>query len=542
MAGDNDQRTSSLAGRSLKGKWRLETQIGSGGMASVWAARHRNGKRVAIKLLHPELSRDDSIRARFLREGYVANKVGHPSVVTILDDDDDGDLVFLVMELLEGETLSERWKKARGRRLELAEVLRVTDEILDVLAASHDKEIIHRDVKPANVFLTTEGEVKILDFGIARLHEGPGGTGHTTRLGTALGSPAFMSPEQARARWEFVDARTDLWAVGALMFSTLSGKLVHGSKTSSELIIATATQPAPSLRDAWPEAPDVVAAIVDRALAFERADRWQDARSMQAAVRRALKIDFDQPRQPMASLVDASVVAPAPESRAAPGDASLRVKSLSDAVVLGAIEPSAGVTVPLSQVTSETATLQQVAAAVAASSDSTTSAPVAAPADAGDLTIPARQRSLGSAAVLGMFIALGLTGAGVAIGLLTRRAPVVAVSVSPVVAPPASVVATAPSAPAASAAPSVTAEPSAAPSVTAEPSAAPGVTAEPSAAPSATAEPSAAPSASAAASAMVAPAESAAATTKKAKKPPPTRSAPPPPPPKGRGKFSPTTL
>src|ERR1700736_1300540 len=94
MAGENDQRAVSLAGRSLKGKWRLEAQLGTGGMASVWAERHRNGKRVAIKLLPPELTRDESVRRRFAREGYLANKVGHPGVVTILDDDDDGELVF----------------------------------------------------------------------------------------------------------------------------------------------------------------------------------------------------------------------------------------------------------------------------------------------------------------------------------------------------------------------------------------------------------------------------------------------------------------
>ena len=122
-------------------------------MASVWAARHRNGKRVAIKLLHPELSRDERIRARFLREGYVANKVQHQRRHHPRRRRRRGS-VFLVMELLEGETLSERWKR-HDRRLAPREVLRVADAVLDVLAAAHDKGIVHRDVKPANIFLTT---------------------------------------------------------------------------------------------------------------------------------------------------------------------------------------------------------------------------------------------------------------------------------------------------------------------------------------------------------------------------------------------------
>jgi serine/threonine protein kinase len=516
MAGDKDPRASPLVGRTLKGKWRLESQIGTGGMASVWAARHRNGKRVAIKLLHQELSRDESIRARFLREGYVANKVQHPSVVTILDDEDDGDLVFLVMELLEGETLSERWKRS-DRRLPLREVLRVADAVLDALAAAHDKSIVHRDVKPANIFLTTSGEVKILDFGIARLHEGPAGTGHTTRLGTSLGSPAFMSPEQARARWEFVDARTDIWAMGAVMFSCLTGRHVHGSKTSAELIIATATQPAPSLREAWPEAPDVVTAIVDRALAFERADRWQDARAMLAAVRRALQIDFDRPREPMVSLLDASVVEAV---QAPPSSGSIAIVGFptarhddepaapapADALADAVSEPAAQA--PRTQVTALLPTLHQGQAPP--SSDSTTSTPVAAPADAGHVTIPSSpHRSLGSMAVLGLFIAVGLIGGGVAIGLLSRRGPVAAapapVASAPIVSP-------------------ATAPPATPPLPSASAAAVPAPAVEAIASATAAPEPSAAPPASASASAQ--------------------RSSPPPPARKGRGKrrFDPPTL
>jgi serine/threonine-protein kinase len=401
-------------------------------MATVWAARHRNGKRVAIKLLHPEFTRDERVRHRFLREGYVANKVKHPAVVTILDDDDDGDLVFLVMELLEGETVGERWKR-HDRRLPLGFVLRVADEVLDVLAAAHEQEVVHRDIKPANLFVTVAGEIKVLDFGIARLHEGPAGTGHTTRLGAHLGSPAYMSPEQARARWEFVDARTDLWALGAVMFSLLSGQSVHPADNAAEMLIATATQAPRPLHAVAPEVPDVVAAIVDRALAFERGDRWQDARAMQAAVRRARSIDFDAPRAPAMSLLDPSFVAPATS------EVVIRMPSTRPGASSTA-PPAPDPEAPADEATRLMPTWRPGGPSSAPPPDlegpppsgipgtSTTSAPVAAPLEPAIPTIPAPPlRSLRPTVVLGSFIALGLLGAGVAIGLLSRRPPAVVV-------------------------------------------------------------------------------------------------------------------
>ncbi len=137
-------------------------------MAAVYAATHRNQKRAAIKMLHPELSVDPAIRQRFLREGYVANSIGHRGAVSVNDDDvtDDG-LAYLVMELLEGETIEQRWQR-KGRILSALEALSVMDQLLDTLAAAHARGIVHRDLKPENMFLTRDGAVKILDFGIAR--------------------------------------------------------------------------------------------------------------------------------------------------------------------------------------------------------------------------------------------------------------------------------------------------------------------------------------------------------------------------------------
>lgn len=285
---DTIDRASRLVGTMIRDKWRLDAVIGLGGMAIVYAATHRNGKRAAIKLLNRELSEDDQTRARFLREGYVANKVGHPGVVSVLDDDmsEDG-RAFLVMELLEGETLKVRWTREQ-KRIVVDEVLRIAYAVLDVLAAAHDKGIVHRDIKPDNIFLTNDGIVKVLDFGIARLREF-GESADATRSSAMLGTPAFMAPEQARSRWEWVDARTDIWAVGATMFTSLTGHFVHHAMTVTELLVTAATMPARPIRSLMPELSEGVAAIIDRAIAYEQGQRWPDARAMQAAIGFALQ-------------------------------------------------------------------------------------------------------------------------------------------------------------------------------------------------------------------------------------------------------------
>jgi serine/threonine-protein kinase len=253
-------------------------------MSSVYAAVHRNGNPVAIKVLSRELTANTRARARFLREGYVANRVGHPGAVRVLDDDiADGEIVFLVMELLDGETLADRARRLGGR-LPPNEVAFAADGLLDVLASAHAHGIVHRDVKPANVFLTRRGEVKLLDFGIARLEE-LSGVPISTRSGGLLGTPGFMAPEQARGRWAEVDARTDLWAVGASMFRLISGRAVHEVGTDNEAVIAAATEPVASLGSLEPGLPARLVRLVDRALCLDPGARWQSALDMQAGLR-----------------------------------------------------------------------------------------------------------------------------------------------------------------------------------------------------------------------------------------------------------------
>ncbi len=282
---DKVSRATEHVGRVLKGKWTLDELVGLGGMAAVYAATHRNGNRVAIKMLAADAAGIPDLRARFQREGYVANKVGHPGAVTIQDDDVDEDgIPFLVMELLEGETLDVRL--ARDGTIPWREALLIADQTLDVLAAAHAQGVIHRDMKPGNIFLERSGTIKILDFGIARLAQRSlekSNTGHDT----ALGTPGFMPPEQARGRWDEVDNRSDLFAVGATLFAVLAGRHVHEAETGNEQFMLAMTAQAPPLLEVAPTVPEPVAQLVDRALEYDKLERWPDAHAMQDAVRAA---------------------------------------------------------------------------------------------------------------------------------------------------------------------------------------------------------------------------------------------------------------
>ncbi|HEX3850717.1 MAG TPA: serine/threonine-protein kinase [Polyangiaceae bacterium] len=277
-------RAQARVGTLLNGRWHLDKLVGVGGMAAVYAATHRNTKRVAIKILHAEISVDENARQRFLMEGYAANQVGHRGAVAADDDGltEDG-VAFLVMELLEGETLEERGIR-KGGKLEEREVLALMDQALSTLEAAHERNIVHRDIKPENLFLTRDGALKVLDFGIARLQLGSGSPSQTQGV---MGTPSFMAPEQARGRWEEVDGRTDLWAIGATMFTLLSGRFVHQAETINETLVLAVTERAPSLSKVSPSVHPALAELVDKSLMYERELRFQSASEFRAAVKAA---------------------------------------------------------------------------------------------------------------------------------------------------------------------------------------------------------------------------------------------------------------
>lgn len=270
-------------GRLIKGRWYLSGLLGSGGMAAVFAATDLRGRHAALKVLHAELLSDPDARERFEREAWVARSVQHPCLVTVFDEGTTelGE-PFLVMEQLEGSSLERQWKRAKNK-LPATTVLRVAERTLDLLAACHRMGVIHRDLKPANLYITHVGDVKVIDFGIARVRDVV-----DLPTGVAVGTPSFMSPEQASGDWSQVDERTDLFAVGATMFTLLSGVRLHLDESGNASFKLASTTPAPSLASVAPDAPASLVALVDRALAWDKNARWPDADTMREQVEQEL--------------------------------------------------------------------------------------------------------------------------------------------------------------------------------------------------------------------------------------------------------------
>jgi eukaryotic-like serine/threonine-protein kinase len=266
-------------GTLLNAKWTIDKLLGVGGMGAVFAATHRNnGSRAAVKVLHVEYAKVLDIRERFLREGRIANRVEHPCRVPVTDDDvSDMGEPFLVMELLEGMTLGDLFRKSK-HKIPLENLLRIFDPVLDLLSRCHEVDIVHRDIKPANVFLTKDGPVRVLDFGVARMREPEAGVA-ATRAGIALGTASYIAPEQALGM-ERVDGRADLWSVGSCLYHGITGVRLHAAKSEAEEFVLAATQSIPSIARQAPDLPPAVVAFIDKALAYDRNHRFQSAAEM----------------------------------------------------------------------------------------------------------------------------------------------------------------------------------------------------------------------------------------------------------------------
>ena len=292
-----------LEGRVLAGRYSVDRLVGEGGMGAVFAGTQLAVERkVAVKVLSPGVAGDVTIAERFHREAILAAKIARRGVPQIIDYDRDPDVgPFLVMELLEGESLADR--VARRERLHPREACAIAAAVLETLEAVHAKGIVHRDLKPANVFLAREPDgsrqVKVLDFGVARLLAP---AGEMTVQGAVLGTPRYMAPEQALGD-PGVDARADLYAVGAMLYACLGGKPPYAGISGEAVLAAVRERPPESLANACPDLPPALCAIVDAATAWLPANRFQDA----AAMRRAIEaVTRDLPEAPPASVGPAS--------------------------------------------------------------------------------------------------------------------------------------------------------------------------------------------------------------------------------------------
>jgi serine/threonine protein kinase len=265
-------------GTVLDGKWKLDRLLGVGGMAAVYAATHRNGALAAIKLFPFSVTTSAEFAERILREGYLANKIGHPAIVRVLDDhlDREREYAYLVMELLEGETARQRVE--RGGPMSPLEAVEFSIELADCLAAAHEKGVVHRDIKPENLFLTEEHHLKILDFGVARAMDSTSSS--VTRTGAMLGTPAYMSPEQARGRPSELSPRSDIYSAGATLLFLVAGEFVHEGESAQEVMVRAAWTPPKKMRERKLGIPESIAAVIDRACEFDPKDRYQTAGEM----------------------------------------------------------------------------------------------------------------------------------------------------------------------------------------------------------------------------------------------------------------------
>ena len=336
----------------LGGRYRLEEELGVGGMGRVYRGWDEVlGRRVAVKILRSELIESDSVSAaveRFRREARLVAGFDHPGIVHVYDMGDDTldgrDVHYLVMQLVDGQTLQERH---RTRRLRPAELARITAEILSALQHAHERGVVHRDVKPANILITRAGTAKVMDFGIAHLK---GAVSMLTATGNVVGTAAYLAPEQARDSRR-ADARSDLYSVGCMLYQLLTDRLPFPGDTPWEMLLAHQAGKFEPLTRVAPELSEAFDPVLTTALARDPEDRYPSAEAMRAdlVARTATLRDAEPsgtgpvPLPPdMPTATSLPVTAPAPDTgRPAPRRRSLLAgfgaAAIGAAAVAGAV-------------------------------------------------------------------------------------------------------------------------------------------------------------------------------------------------------------
>ncbi len=316
-------------GDVLDGKFRVTKEIGRGGMATVYAAENIGiGKQVAVKILAEDLTTSKTVNERFVREARAAARIQSPYICEVYDVGTYRDRPFIVMELLEGESLYD--KLARERQLSAEETLRIAVQTARGLKKAHDINVVHRDLKPENIFLTRgeDGAVhtKLVDFGLAKFYE-PNqdpGSARLTKEGALFGTPAYMSPEQAKGKGN-VDQRSDLWALGCIVFEMLTGRTVWDVDQGVAMILAQiASAPIPRARDYRPDLPPLFDEWLAKALSRKVESRFQDADEFIAALRSALSPN-ERHSPPQVFTPNDAILKPLVAPSALPSDAGSEV-------------------------------------------------------------------------------------------------------------------------------------------------------------------------------------------------------------------------
>ncbi|MCB8919490.1 MAG: serine/threonine protein kinase [Ardenticatenaceae bacterium] len=269
-------------GETIGGRYQIEKLLGQGGMSAVYQATDPNLRRVvAVKLIHTHLSDDPSFVRRFEEEATTVAQLRHPNIIQIYDFNHDGDTYYIVFEFIPGETLHDRMKRlqAVGRRMDLNEVLSIATSVADALDYAHSRNLVHRDVKPANVMLNVHNQAILMDFGIVKIM---GGTQHTA-TGATIGTARYMSPEQIRSA--NIDGRTDIYSLGVMLYEMLAGRAPFEADSAMTTMMMHVTDPVPDLRQFRPDLPAGLLAVVNRALAKDPNQRYRTAGEFVAALR-----------------------------------------------------------------------------------------------------------------------------------------------------------------------------------------------------------------------------------------------------------------
>src|SRR5881227_1739885 len=278
----DDDQAGSIVGKQI-GHYQVLSRIGRGGMREVFLAQDTSlGRKVALKLLRAEFTGHEDRLRRFRQEARAASALNHPNILTIHEIGQDDTLHFMATEYVEGETLRQHLSRAR---LTVGQTLDVAVQVASALAAAHQAGIIHRDIKPENTMVRTDGNVKVLDFGLAKLTEpktietaAPTLPQVETAPGVVMGTFSYMSPEQARGL--AVDARTDIWSLGVMIYEMAAGRQPFEGETASDVMSLILQKEPPPLAHSWPEVPAELERIVRKALRKDREERYQTIKDL----------------------------------------------------------------------------------------------------------------------------------------------------------------------------------------------------------------------------------------------------------------------
>jgi len=323
-----NSRAQTLIGRKIN-NYNVVSLLGMGGMGAVYVAEHPFiDRKVAIKVLKREHTEDDSLIRRFFNEAKAASAIKHPHIVEIFDmgELDDG-IPYIVMELLAGENLGSLIE--REKQLEVATAIRITHQTAAALTAAHGKGIVHRDLKPDNLHMVAvesgqQEHVKVLDFGIAKLRPDMAGSNGSTNAGAVMGTPPYMSPEQCLGINADIDSRTDIYALGVILFEMLCGRPPFVGSGMGEIMVAHVTQPPPLPSTFNAKVPPHIEGIILKALAKKREERFATMAEFQAALMAPAPEYVEPPKTMMLPDVPASVSAAAATRVAAPAPRAVR--------------------------------------------------------------------------------------------------------------------------------------------------------------------------------------------------------------------------